>query len=821
MNFIKHSPGFRAVCLILATICFSVAAVGICFGIDAVNDGYYAVGQEYFENKLLRSRADATAVTLTQYNLLQYTVKENYDGALDRLEHLQRGNTNASFALYNEKGDVLLENFSLKASPFTYTYDWPVYYYSDGSTSTGVRWKETEQTGRAPAVVYDPPSVTTPTSALPEEEPATAPVTEPAAEQTTEPAPEPTAREESTLAASSALAPAAERPTEFTTLLVDENGETLSPEALSRLNDPVDGASSIIGDDDEVYILDERANGYTSVFMYVYPKGTAPDERILETCISIYRDKTYPEEAAYYGVYEIYWQSSFGVSANGEVYYKVGEENYHIYPGQANPQLIGQENYRLEIRIDPAFPVRDVFRTCHEFARIAYAFLEHAVLFTALAAGLGLLLLLIALSGAGWSKKADEPVSAGLCKIPTDVLYLLWGIALIVWFAATLNVYWHRSSLYLTIMAALLPWLLTPGIYIVTVKIKTRTFVRSALLYLLVKSASNALGLLWKLGLFYLFSLGAAAIVFFLFRRSTFGLLLIYLAVKLVQLAGLVVLAVNLHTLQKGARDLADGNYHEIGNPLLFGEFKKHANALNSIGQGVERAVEARIKSEKTKSELITNVSHDLKTPLTSIVNYIELLQREDLQNDKAKEYIEVLQRQAQRLKKLTDDVVDASKAAAGSVEAQKERIDLGVVLSQLCGEYADQMERAGLQLVSELPEAPPTVIADGRLLSRVLDNLMSNAVKYSMRGTRVYLSLQAYSGTAAITLRNISGAPLNVSPEELTERFVRGDRSRNTEGSGLGLYIARSLTELMNGSFRIGIDGDLFRVDLGFPLGE
>ena len=180
-----------------------------------------------------------------------------------------------------------------------------------------------------------------------------------------------------------------------------------------------------------------------------------------------------------------------------------------------------------------------------------------------------------------------------------------------------------------------------------------------------------------------------------------------------------------------------------------------------------------------------------------------------------------MLQRQAQRLKKLTDDVVDASKAAAGSVEAQKEHIDLGVVLSQLCGEYADQMERAGLQLVSELPETPPTVIADGRPLSRVLDNLMSNAVKYSMRGTRVYLSLQTYSGTAAITLRNISGAPLNVSPEELTERFVRGDRSRNTEGSGLGLYIARSLTELMNGSFRIGIDGDLFRVDLGFPLGE
>lgn len=818
MNRIKRRPVLRAVCLILSTLCFSVAAFGVYFGIDALDNGYYEMGPDYLESRILQSRADKTASNLLKYNLLQYTVKDDYTGALDRLEYLQKGKTNAAFALYNDKGDVLIENFKMETSPFLYVYDWPVYYYSDGSTSTGARWKETEPARESIEIPYDPEAISTPTSALPDEEPATQPAPEPDITEPAETEPAPTVQEESTLAAASQPSASERTQTEFTTLLVDENGVTLSPEELSRLNAPVDGASSVIGDDDEVYILDERSKGYSTVLMYVYPKADGPDERILETCISIYRDKTYPEEASYYGIYEIYWQNSFGVSANGEVYYKVGESNYHIYPEQANPQLIGQENYRLEIKIDPAFRARDVFRICHKIARLAYGFMKNAVLFTALAAGVGFLLFVFALYGAGWSKKSETPVSAGLCRIPTDILFLLWGGLLFGWMVLAANSYWHRGFAFQSIITAILPCLITPGIYIVAVKLKTHTFLRSSLLYLILKSASESMGLLWKIGLWYVFTLAFAALFFYLFRRNILALLIIYITVKFFQLIGLVVLAVNLHVLQKGAKDLADGNYRKIDNPLLFGEFKKHADALNSIETGVQKAVEDRIKSETTKSELITNVSHDLKTPLTSIVNYIDLLKREEIGSEKAKEYVGVLDRQAQRLKKLTNDVVDASKAAAGNVEAAKENLDLGVVLSQIVGEYQDQLQKADLNLVWEAPDRPTPIVADGRLLWRVLDNLMSNAVKYSMPGTRVYLSLTDDPAAATVTLRNISGAPLNVSPEELTERFVRGDQSRNTEGSGLGLYIARSFTALMGGTFRISIDGDLFKVELSFP---
>ena len=249
----------------------------------------------------------------------------------------------------------------------------------------------------------------------------------------------------------------------------------------------------------------------------------------------------------------------------------------------------------------------------------------------------------------------------------------------------------------------------------------------------------------------------------------------------------------------------------------LFGEFRKNAAYLNSISDGVNNEVNERMKSESMKTELITNVSHDLKTPLTSIINYVDLLKKTEISDEKAREYIEVIDRQSQKLKKLSSDIVDASKAATGNMEIHKERTTLNVLLTQVAGEYDERLRQKCLQLVCTIPEEETAINADGKLLWRVFDNLMNNICKYAMGGTRVYLTLNNAGNTAEVVFRNISGEPLNISADELTERFVRGDSSRNTEGSGLGLSIAKSLTELMGGKFDISVDGDLFKAILTF----
>ena len=220
------------------------------------------------------------------------------------------------------------------------------------------------------------------------------------------------------------------------------------------------------------------------------------------------------------------------------------------------------------------------------------------------------------------------------------------------------------------------------------------------------------------------------------------------------------------------------------------------------------------------KAELITNVSHDIKTPLTSIVNYVDLLSKEELQNERAEEYVAVLTRQAQRLKKLTDDLVEASKASTGNIAVHREPVDLNVLLSQAAGEFSDRLAKNKLEPVLTTAPEQPKAMADGQLLWRVFSNLLTNIVKYAMQGTRVYLTTAAQDGYAQITFRNISSAPLCMSGEELGERFVRGDRSRTDgEGSGLGLSIARSLVELQGGQFAVTTDGDLFKAVITFPV--
>ena len=263
---------------------------------------------------------------------------------------------------------------------------------------------------------------------------------------------------------------------------------------------------------------------------------------------------------------------------------------------------------------------------------------------------------------------------------------------------------------------------------------------------------------------------------------------------------------------------MAKGNeHHRVDTKNMKGEFLKHADDLNSIADGITKAVNERMKSERFKTELITNVSHDIKTPLTSIINYVDLLEKEEPENEKMREYLEVLSRQSGKLKKLIEDLIEASKASTGNLTVNLEHCELSILLEQVVGEYEDKLRDKGLDLILTKPDKPVEIMADGRHMWRIFDNLMNNVCKYAQSGTRVYLGLTEMENKAVVSFKNISRAQLNVSGDELMERFVRGEASRSSEGSGLGLSIAKSLVQLQNGEMKIIVDGDLFKVELMF----
>ena len=251
----------------------------------------------------------------------------------------------------------------------------------------------------------------------------------------------------------------------------------------------------------------------------------------------------------------------------------------------------------------------------------------------------------------------------------------------------------------------------------------------------------------------------------------------------------------------------------------FHGQERGIAASVNNIRAGLSEAIQERIRNERMKADLITNVSHDIKTPLTSIVNYVDLLKRENLENENARNYIRVLDEKSQRLKQLTEDLVEASKVSSGNVVLDMKPIRFGELIRQTNGEFEEKFAARGLQMVCKMDEEPLVIMADGRRMWRVVENLYNNIAKYAMPNTRVYAEARRVGCRVVLEIKNISENPLNIKAEELTERFIRGDASRTTEGSGLGLSIAKSLTQLMGGIFFIGVDGDLFKASITFPM--
>lgn len=349
-------------------------------------------------------------------------------------------------------------------------------------------------------------------------------------------------------------------------------------------------------------------------------------------------------------------------------------------------------------------------------------------------------------------------------------------------------------------------------------RIKTRTLWKNSVLYAVLKHFYRMVGR-WKVTTKVMLSYGMFLLVNMLL--FFFGSLGIMLLVIFDFTAGLILLqqARQRKQILDGIRKISEGDLnYQIPIEKLSGDSLLLAEAVNHIGEGLSTAVEQSVKDERLKTDLITNVSHDIKTPLTSIINYVDLLKREDIQNERARNYIAILEDKSQRLKHLTDDLVEASKISSGNVKLELVRINFQELINQTNGEFSEKFEERELQLVVNMPREPVIIEADGRRLWRIIENLYGNVAKYAMPRTRVYVELTVVGHMVRFHIKNISEQPLNIDAGELTERFIRGDVARSTEGSGLGLSITKTLTELQKGSFDIYLDGDLFKVTIIFP---
>ena len=521
------------------------------------------------------------------------------------------------------------------------------------------------------------------------------------------------------------------------------------------------------------------------------------------------------------------------VRGNGEV---VGTfENFELTDGD-KPLYTTQETFTYALNTGNTAMVTIAADLLRSENAPSYSYLlcqwllEHTGLtisLTALFALLALFCFCFSLAAAGHWQGHEGIHLTWLDKIPADV----WLIVLLCTFFIGWEAFYYGWGL-VFFCAALVPFVL---LFLCTfaAQCKAGTVLRASLiariarfLWRIVRSLflglwriARNLPLLWKTAL-------VMAGVFFLemlFVLAGYGSVDgIFIIMKAVELLAALYIALNLRTLQKGGEKLADGDFSSpIDTRYLIGDFKRYGQELNDVQSGLEQAVQEQMKAEHLKTELITNVSHDIKTPLTSIVNYVDLLKKENISSPNAQEYIAVLDRQSHQLKKLTEDLVEASKASSGVLNVDLQPTDVNVLFSQIEGEYQEQLAACQLTLVTQ-PPAPGTVIrADSRLLSRVMDNLVSNICKYALPSTRVYVVSTLSREAVTISFKNVSRDELNISPDELMERFVRGDASRHTEGSGLGLSIARSLVQLQGGRFDLAIDADLFRADITFPLSE
>lgn len=477
--------------------------------------------------------------------------------------------------------------------------------------------------------------------------------------------------------------------------------------------------------------------------------------------------------------------------------------------------------------IDPSFPQHDNFYLGYRLLKLA-APLEAALPVTAVVCLLLSVLLAVFLCSGAGRQAGDDAIRERLPdRLPLGAFLLLTALLALIPLRLTQlggELFTQHGAWSIVCFAAALltaELLLLELLLALCRRFKRRGWWKNTLcvrvLWPLAKLLRRGCAALWRnLPLYWKSAIVWLALCAVEWVAVSNNILWLWAAEKLLLTPLLIAAVIFLRRLQRGAEKIGGGDLsYQIDVRHMPHLLRAHGEQLNTIGDGLQSAVEDRMRSERMKAELITNVSHDIKTPLTSIINYIDLLKKEGLSSAKAPEYLEILDRQSARLKKLTEDLVEASKASTGSISVLLEAMDLNVVLSQAVGEYEGRLERAGLETIVKRSDTPAMVQADGKLLWRVFDNLLGNICKYAQPHTRVYLRTDRSGEWQFVELKNISAQELDIAPEELMERFVRGDASRNTEGSGLGLSIAQSLMELQGGTLQLTVDGDLFKATL------
>ena len=500
--------------------------------------------------------------------------------------------------------------------------------------------------------------------------------------------------------------------------------------------------------------------------------------------------------------------------------------------------LLGKEDAFL-VALDTTYPIQDIFRETmksYQQYRPYVGVCKTGLILSVL----GFIVCLVWLTWISGKKVAEEEIiilngfDRWKSELAAGIVIGLWigwtSLIASLWPSAQWNVYYascfENSQVFLLVLyAGGTAALFIFGYLSLVRRIKGKVLWKNSILRMIfigIKKVGKEIIIFWKgrkqiwrtllicVGLFFLNVLGIStgALIPFMIAGD------IYVCYRLCRKA----LAED--KLRTGIRRIAGGEVdYKIPLEGLKGDARETAEAVNSIGEGMNVALENSMRSERLKTDLITNVSHDIKTPLTSIINYVELLKQENFEDPKIQRYLEILGEKSQRLKTLTEDVVEASKVSSGNINLEYTNINLVEMIQQTSGEFAEKFEARHLTEIMNMPENPVVIRADGRRLWRVLSNIYNNTAKYAMPDTRVYADLQVIGGSAVFSLKNISEQPLNISANELTERFIRGDISRSTEGSGLGLSIAESLTKIQGGTFGLYLDGDLFKVTISFPL--
>ncbi len=496
----------------------------------------------------------------------------------------------------------------------------------------------------------------------------------------------------------------------------------------------------------------------------------------------------------------------------------------------------GQEKYEKLLSLQayvvkPGPLAEDIFSQNLEIFMIGYNF-RYPIIAISSASVIILIALLLYLFSAAGHRPGEKQVRAGMIeKLPSDLFTLCFAAAALL-LAWLLHLTFQTGSLnilsYIILFLCVTIGYLCVLFYMLSlaVRIKCGTIFKTALIFRFCVWSGKKLSVIFRdlplvaktaviITFYFLFDL----IALLIFEEIT-GFFIYYTVKNCFAVLIVFYLCISLRKLQMGGERIANGDLsYQIETENLFSDYADFAETLNRIGNSMNEALNERIKSERMKTELITNVSHDIKTPLTSIINYVDLLKREIPESEKSQEYLHILENQSSKLKKLICDLVEVSKAASGNVQVNLEECDICVLLHQAAGEYCEKLNASQLTPILNTPETPTLIMADGNLLWRVFDNLLSNICKYAMPGTRVYMNVETQENLCVIVFKNISASPLGVSCDELMERFVRGDISRHTEGSGLGLSIAKSLLELQNGSITLSSDGDLFKATVTFPL--